>query len=217
MQIPNNLAREILFKVTPAGNAYGRPAVLFKDTWETHIQPFKIGVTVEAIQTAVSTPTFIYQDKTQETRHALINNNVTTASGTKMTVFLETQTTTRYNHIATAFYNRNPNVGPLLFDFSGTQVSVPTTVPTTPSLRSSYDGENDILYLGVDDAKSAEDEEIEEGVYVGYAEGADRPRAAMVFGIRKRNKTQRDHVIEVLANALRVRQSLVQEEFDKAY
>jgi hypothetical protein len=209
--------REILFKLVPAGNVYQRPAALYKDTWEHHIAPFK-QVAVDDIQNVVAAPSLIYRDKNQETRHVLMNNDVITPSGTKMTVFLETQTTTEYNHIATAFYNRNPNVGPLLFDLTNTNVGKSEGVlPAGPTLRSSYDDSNDILYLGVDDAKSVEDEEIEDGVYVGYPEGADRPRAAVVFGIRERNSVQRDHVIELLANALRIRQSQVRQEFEKAY
>ena len=212
-----NQNREILFSVLPAGNAYDRLAVLYKDTWENHIQPFKDKVTVQVIQEVVAAPTFIYQDKTQETRHVLINNNVVTLSGAKMTVFLETQTTTQYNHIATAFYNRNPNVGPLLFDFSNIQVPVALPSSASSILRSSYDGEHDVIYLGVDDAKSAEDEEIEDGVYVGFPEGVDRPCAAMVLGVRKRTQAQRDHLIEVIANALRVQESQVREQFEKVY
>lgn len=200
--------RAILFEVIPAGGAYDRAVVLYRDTWESHIQPYKSSVTVAAIQQAATTPSRIYRDKTQETRQVLINDAVITASGTKMTVFVETQTVTRYIHVATAFYNRNPSLGPLLFGF--------TSVQAGPVLRSSYDEGNDILYLGVDGAKSAEDEEIEDGVYLGYSEGAERPRAAMVFGVRKRSPDQRGHVIEILANALRIRQEQLRDAFEKA-
>jgi hypothetical protein len=200
--------RPILFEVIPAGGAYDRPVVLYRDTWENHIQPYKANVTIAAIQQVVTTPSRIYLDKTQETRQVLINDSIVTESGTKMTVFVETQTVTRYVHVATAFYNRNPNVGPLLFDFSSVQ--------TGSTLRSSYDEANDILYLGVDDTKSAEDEEIEDGVYLGYPEGAERPGAAMVFGVRKRGPDQRGHVIEILANALRIKREQVRDAFEKA-
>jgi hypothetical protein len=71
--------------------------------------------------------------------------------------------------------------------------------------------------MRIDDAKSAEDEEIEDGVYLGYPAGGDRPRAAMVFGVRKRNAEQRGHVIEVLANALQIRRQQVRDAFEKVY
>ena len=90
-------------------------------------------------------------------------------------------------------------------------------MPPDLTLRSSYDDSSDILYLSIDGARSAEDEEIEEGVYVGYPEGADSPCAAMVFGLRRRTLEQRDHVIEVLANALRIRQQQVQKAFERTY
>jgi hypothetical protein len=206
-----NQNRLILFQVTPDGNLYDRPVVLYQDTWELHIRPNKSNVTVNAIREVVATPSYVYRDKMAETRHVLINNNVSTQRGTKMTVFVETASMARYNLVATAFYNRNPNVGPLLYDFT-------TRIPAAGSvLRSSYDDGSDILYLGIDDAQSAEDEEIEDGVYLGYPEGMDSPCTAMVFGIRKRTPEQRNHVIERLANALRLRQQQVREAFEKAY
>jgi hypothetical protein len=130
-------------------------------------------------------------------------------------VFIETQTGTPYNHVATAFYNRQPNVGPLLYDLTNIMTSAAAAPAST--LRSSYDDGNDILYLSIGEAKSAEDEEIEDGVYVGYPEGADRPQAAMVFGVRKWRTEQRQRVIQRLANALRIRQTQVREAFEKAY
>ena len=80
--------RPILFEVTPAGGAFDRAVVLYRDTWENHIHPYKANVTVAAIQQVAATPSRIYRDKIQETRQILINDSVVTESGTKMTVFV---------------------------------------------------------------------------------------------------------------------------------
>jgi uncharacterized protein YuzE len=211
MQTDRN--RETLFEVMPVGNVYDRPIVLYQDTWQVHIQPFKANVTVDAIRAVSQTPSYIYQDKTENQRHVLLNNDVTspTGSGKPLTVFIVLQTSVPHNLVATAFYNRQPNVGPLLYDLTN-------SAPIAESnLRSSYDDGNDILYLSLGDTKSAEDEEIENGVYVGYPEGSDRPYAAMVFGIRKWGAEQRQNVIQRLAHMLRIRQNQIREAFEKAY
>jgi hypothetical protein len=104
--------RSFLFQIVPAGNVYEQPVVLYQDTWEIHIRPNKANVSVNEIQEVVASPSQIFLDKMMETRHVLINNNVATARGTKMTVFVETAPapTAGYNFVATAFYILSPNV-----------------------------------------------------------------------------------------------------------
>ena len=68
-----------------------------------------------AIKGIIEEPDASFQDLEELSRQVLINREITSKSGKLITVVIETQTDTEYFHVCTAFVNRDPKTGNLLW------------------------------------------------------------------------------------------------------
>ena len=180
---------------------YQKEVILTKSQWEIHIEPNKKNLTPEKIGAVIAGHDAIYQDKSVSTRHMVFNSRVVSPSGKPLTVVVDVIPDEKPNEIVTAFYNRKPNHGPLVWE------SEPE------ALRSSYDQGHDVFHLTLVDFKSSEDEEVEDGVFFGFDEDGDQPAAAMIFRFHARSAPELRGIAARIAEAMHVTINAVERAF----
>ncbi|MEJ0045553.1 MAG: DUF2283 domain-containing protein [Rhodospirillales bacterium] len=164
--------------------------VLAHETWQRHIEPFKSqqGVTVAGIQMTISQADATYRDKRWDLRHVMTSKQVVNDNGHQLLVFVEAKTPGyEANEVVTAFYCRSPKLGALVW--SSESGGVPAV--------ASYDDTNDVMYIATTPVSSIEDEEVAEGLYIGYSK-SDKPVDATIMGMRSLDAATRAEYREKL-------------------
>lgn len=81
------------------------------------------------------------------------------------------------------------------------------------SLRTSYDEDHDILHLAKADFRSAEDEEVEDGVFLGFDEDGTEPKSATIFRFRARESPELHSLAARLSEVLHIGPDAIERAF----